>query len=77
MNYAQTRKSGLNGILTQVARVNDDAAQRRASVALGVAFETVKVSSTSLQSFTEAALWQRCASDWSFKSPEASLGHHA
>eukprot|EP00913_Durusdinium_trenchii_P014793 g13873.t1 len=64
LNYAQVRKSGMNAILSQVAAVNDAAAQRRAAAALNVDEKSVKVKSMCMQSFTEAALWKHAAADW-------------
>lgn len=70
VNLVQTRKSQVNGVLQKVSDVIQEACQKRASTIMtgqeaGHAGRTkMKLKSCTLTSFTEPALWERCAADF-------------
>ena len=65
VNLVQTRKSQVTAALQQISDVVQEACRRRAREACGGRDAgKLKLKSCTLTSFTEATLWERCASDW-------------
>lgn len=65
VNLVQTRKSQVTAALQQISDVVQEACRRRVREACGDHDAgKLKLKSCTLTSFTEATLWERCASDW-------------
>eukprot|EP00435_Cladocopium_sp_Y103_P074919 s47_g52.t1 len=66
VNPKQTRKSGITNVMNKVGDVVDAVASERASAVLG---QPTRLQSTLLNTFSEAAFWQRASSSWDQRLP--------
>ena len=67
VNYPQTRKSAITAAAQKVADVIDELTMKRAAEKMKDSADEgreVRITSSTLTSFTEAAFFQRCAGDW-------------
>ena len=65
VNLVQTRKSQVSSVMQKISDIVQEASRRRGAEVSGVDdLRKLKMKSCTLTSFTEAALWERCSSDW-------------